>query len=127
MKSAAAGAVTVGAGGVLGEASRAQGAVTLAPGLTQRQPSVSGMIVRADHSPTAAGKLAVGVRASIWHLNLEATGVVLVVEPVDFTGAEAINVQIASGLRQQVGSLLAERGHPTDPEEIAVQLFGGAL
>ena len=44
-----------------------------------------------------------------------------------FGRAEDVNAQIAAGLRQQVGQLLAERGYPTDPETITVQLFGGAL
>jgi hypothetical protein len=85
------------------------------------------MIVRAEHAPGTEGALAIGVRAAIQHPALNATGVVLVVAPVAFGRAEEVNAQIAAGLRQQVGQLLAERGYAVDAEAITVQLFGGAL
>jgi hypothetical protein len=89
--------------------------------------AVAGTIVRAEHAPGPEGALAIGVRAAIQHPALDATGVVLVVAPVAFGRAEEVNAQIAAGLRQQVGQLLADRGYAVDPEAITVQLFGGAI
>jgi hypothetical protein len=121
-----AGAITVGgAAATLAPAVGATGqdVVPSGPG----DVAVAGVIVRAEHAPSTEGGLAIGVRAAIQHPALDATGVVLVVGPVAFGRADEVNAQIAAGLRQQVGQLLAERGYPTDPETITVQLFGGAL
>jgi hypothetical protein len=108
-------------------ASHEQGLGPLSPLAATNAVSVAGLLVRADHAPASAGTMSIGVRTSIWHPILAAAGVVLVVDGVEFANAALVNAQIADGLRQQVGNLLTERGFPTDPEEIAVQLFGASV
>jgi hypothetical protein len=89
---------------------------------------VAATVVRAKHVPSAPGSLAVGVRASVLSPAFAADGVVLVVEPVDFGAPpDQIGRQIAESVKGQIARYLDDRGHPTDPEEIVVRVFGGAL
>jgi hypothetical protein len=89
--------------------------------------SLAGLIVRADHALASPGTMSIGVRALIWHPTLATTGVVLIVDSVDFADAALVNAQIADGPRQQIGDLLAEHGFSTGPKEIAIQLFGTSV
>jgi len=90
--------------------------------------TVAATLVRADHDDAAPGALAVGVRVSLRAPAVAEDNLVLVVDRVEAAAEPAeLNRQIVYGLRRRVAALLAERGQATDPEAIAVRLFGGAL
>jgi hypothetical protein len=129
-----AAAVVAGAAAVPAAAARATAAQTsiLSGGgfVEGRTPAalVAATVVRADLSREAFGTLKVGVRASIASPAGVADGVVLVVDGVAFGAAPAaLNGYLTEAVRTRAAAFLAERGQPTDPEEIAVRLFGGAL
>jgi len=120
MKGVAGGAVVP---GMLAGSAFMEGGATAPP-----EATVAVTVVRATHSLTDPDALRIGVRASIRSADFSRDGLVLVVEPVAFGGTSAeTGSQIAEGVRAQVATMLTERGRATDPERVAVQVFGGML
>lgn len=55
-------------------------------------------------------------------------GIVVVVESVEFGLPTAqINARIADSVRDKVGALLARQDRQIAPDDVVVQVFGGAL
>jgi len=108
---------------VLGSAALTASGAAVAP-----EATVAVTVVRATHSRSEPNALRIGVRASIRSADVVLDGTVLVIEPVAF-GISATDAgdQIAKGVRSQVAEMLDKRELATDPDRIAVQVFGGVL
>lgn len=88
---------------------------------------VTATVVRASHAEET-GSLRIGVRASILAEDGALRHRVLVVEPVPFESApEEMGRLIAAGVREQVARQISTGDRAFTPDEIAVQVFGGAL
>ncbi len=116
------------AGGAVAPSVVAGSVLTGAGATAPPTATVAVTVVRAAHSGLKPDALRIGVRASIRTANYSRDGLVLIVEPVTFGGTSAeTGDQIAAGVRRQVAALLDQGGHATDPDRIAVQVFGGVL
>lgn len=89
---------------------------------------VTATVVRATHSRGTPGALRIGVRASILEAGAHGIERVLVIDAVPFGAAPSeIGQLIAQGVREQVSRILNRPDAPVRPEQVAVQVFGGAL
>ena len=89
---------------------------------------VAATVVRASHSKTAAGRLTIGVRASVLAEGFNGKDVVLAVDNVRFgASADETRTWITQAVQQRIASIMSERGTQVEPDRIAVQVFGGVL
>lgn len=94
---------------------------------TAKPVMVTATVVRASHAATP-GTLRIGVRTSIMTPGESLRTRVLVVEAVPFgRSPDETGRLIADGVRVQVARLISSPERRVDPEDVAVQVFGGAL
>jgi hypothetical protein len=89
---------------------------------------VAATVVRASHSKTAAGRLTIGVRASVLAEGFNGKNVVVTVDDVRFgASADETKSLITKAVQDRIASMMSERGAQVTPDRIAVQVFGGVL